>query len=345
MIVGIVKYFCFHFTIYAVKLQYEVTDIMSEKYTLKRYADVDEYKADVLDIMLKDEVRNNLLISILVDGTRDHIDNWFMATVSDDHDKIVLIALCTKPFPLLLCELSVVHGSEPVVVPESVRHNGPVEFLAEELRRSGFMPSGVLAVDSLAGCFADAFCDVIDSGADADAGTAEASGMGVTIKQRFHMTMILMKLEKLAEYTKASGFCRMLNESDLSYTPYWENAFCIDCRVPVYTILESEKRIKTRLGMNIHYIWQDNVPVAQAVLGRNTPNGAAISWVYTPVEFRGKGYATSVVAELSKAILGSGKSFCCLFADASNPASCAVYHKLGYYDVCRFDDIKFEYVP
>jgi len=285
---------------------------MSEKYTLKRYTNVDEYKTDVLDILLKDEVRNNLLISILVDGTRDHIDNWFMATVTDEHDKIVLIALCTNPFPLTLCE--------PVGVFESTRHNDSVEFLAAKMRSFGFMPSGVLAIDSLAGRFANAFCD----------------------GGRFHMTMILMKLEKLVDYKKAPGFCRMLNESDLSYTPYWENAFCIDCRVPVYSISESEKRIKTRLGMNIHYIWEDNVPVAQAVIGRNTPNGAAISWVYTPPEFRGRGYATSVVAELSKTLLDGGKSFCCLFADASNPASCAVYYKLGYYDICKFDDIKFD---
>ena len=325
---------------------------MSKKYTLKRYINVDEYKADVLDILLKDEVRNNVLISILVDGTRDHIANWFMATVTDTRDKIVLIALCTKPFPLLLCKPVDEPGSESLEEPASARHNDSVEFLAREMRRFGLMPSGVLALDSLAGHFADAFCDGkdgIDSGKNADTGgTVDVSGKAdvdstrTFIKCRFHMTMILMKLEKLNEYKKAPGFCRMLNESDLSYTPYWENAFCIDCRVPVYSISESEKRIKTRLGMNIHYIWQDNEPVAQAVLGRNTPNGAAISWVYTPPEFRGKGYATSVVAELSKALLDGGKSFCCLFADASNPASCAVYHKLGYYDVCRFDDIKFD---
>ena len=297
----------------------------------RRYTDVDEYKADVLDILLEDEVRNNIAVGILVDGKRENVSEWLMATVVDDFDKIVLIALCTMPFRLLICE------------PAGIRHDGSVEFLANELRRIRFAPPGVLAISSLAERFAEAYCNGVDeedTDGAGDAGGAYSAGGAITA--RHHMTMILMRLDNLAEYTKAPGFCRMLNEKDLSYTPAWENAFCVDCRVPVYTLSESENRIKTRLGMNIHYIWEDGQPVSQAVFGRNTPNGAAISWVYTPPEFRGRGYATSVVAELSKAILDGGKSFCCLFADAANPASCSIYRKLGYYDVCLFDEIKFD---
>ena len=279
---------------------------------LRRYTDANEYQADVLDFLLEDEVRNNLPISILVDGTRNNIADWLMATVTDDFGSVLLVVLCTKPFPLLICKR------------ENVLDNSSVVFLAKELRRIGFEPPGILAIDELAGCFAETYCG------------------GTTISSRLHMTMVLMRLDRLSEYKKASGFCRMLQFEDLSYTPAWENAFCVECRVPIYTLTESEERIKKRLGMNVHYIWEDGKPVAQAVFGRNTPNGAAISWVYTPSEFRGFGYATSVVAELSKNILEGGKSFCCLFADASNPASCAVYHKLGYYDICKFSEIKFD---
>jgi hypothetical protein len=153
--------------------------------------------------------------------------------------------------------------------------------------------------------------------------------------------MVIMKLEELSEYNKAPGFCRMLCEDDISFTPLWEHAFCVDCSLPTYKLSESEERIKARIGKNIHYMWVDGQPVAQAVFGRNTPNGAAISWVYTPPEYRGRGYATSVVAELTKNILAGGKSFCCLFADAANPASCAVYRKLGFIDVCEVDELKF----
>ena len=128
----------------------------------------------------------------------------------------------------------------------------------------------------------------------------------------------------------------------MSFTPSWEQAFCIDCHTPVFTLSENEERIRTRIGKDTHFIWEDGQPVSQAVYGRDTPNGAVVNWVYTPPQYRGHGYATSVVAELSKSLFDRGKLFCCLFADADNPASRSVYRKLGYYDVCEFEEILFD---
>ncbi|MDR2568669.1 MAG: hypothetical protein LBD23_00040 [Oscillospiraceae bacterium] len=53
------------------------------------------------------------------------------------------------------------------------------------------------------------------------------------------------------------------------------------------------------------------------------------------------GYASSIVAELSHTIMERGKSYCFLFADAENLISCGIYRKIGYYDICVYDDIKF----
>ena len=284
-----------------------------------RYVDVDLFVADVLDVLLADEARNNLLVGILIDTKRDNVENWLLSTVTDDSGDILLIAVCTMPFNLLLWASDGSVGS------------GAVEVLVAELRLVGFKPPGIIAERKLARQFADVYCRSPGFGGSGSGGLSSA----------WKMTMVIMKLEELSEYKKASGFCRMICEDDISFAPLWEHAFCVDCSLHVYKLSESEERIKARIGKNVHYIWVDEKPVAQAVIGRNTPNGAAISWVYTPPEYRGRGYATSVVAELSKNILAGGKSFCCLFADVSNPASCAVYRKLGYVDVCEVDEIKF----
>jgi len=276
----------------------------------KRYTDVESFKADVLDILLEDEVQNNVPISIVLNSSKYNADDWLLSTVTDDNGVIVLIAICTLPFNLLLYE------------PSEKINEKSIGFLVTEIKRIDFIPPGVLAKSELARCFADAFC-----GSD-----------GNTLK----MTMKLMRLDKLAEYKQAPGFYRLLTEEDLAYTPSWEHAFCIDCGLPSYTYTDNLERIKSRLGKDIHYMWEDGEPVSQAVYGRDTPNGAAVNWVYTPPQFRGRGYATSVVAVLTKSLLDRGKKFCYLFADAANPASCAVYHKLGYYDVCTFDEIKFD---
>ena len=279
----------------------------------RRYNKLDVFKADVLPLLLEDEVINNLLISIITDSnansTAKPTADWLMATITDAEGKIALIVLCTKPYNILLYE------------PKNNRQKDSVELLACELRRIGFTPPGVLAESELARRFAKAYT---------------GGGAG-----RLHMSAIIMRLDTLAGYNKSSGFCRMLTEEDLSFTPFWEQAFSVDCRVPASTLIENEERIRTRIGKDSHFIWEDGVPVSQAVFGRQTPNGAVVTWVYTPPLYRGRGYATSVVAELSRSLLDRGKSFCCLFADADNPASCKVYHRLGYYDVCRFEEIKF----
>jgi hypothetical protein len=81
------------------------------------------------------------------------------------------------------------------------------------------------------------------------------------------------------------------------------------------------------------FFWKgpdDIQPVSMASNSRNTRNGATISLVYTPPQFRGKGYASRIVAALSDQCLKSGKSFCNLFTDLMNPTSNSIYPKIGY---------------
>ena len=276
----------------------------------RRYDNVDMFKADVYELLLENEVCNNLPISFLMDSKSSDAGDQFMGTVINCLGSVVLIALCVKPFNMLLYE------------PNNRGGNGGVRLLARELKRINFNPPGVFAVTELARRFANEYYGGND-------------GMSA-------ITMVLMQLNELKEYKKASGFCRLLSEEDLVFTPYWEQAFCIDCRVPAFALDENKERIRTRIGTDSHFIWEDGVPVAQAVFGRSTPNGAVINWVYTPPLYRGLGYATSVVAAASKSLFDRGKRFCCLFADADNPASRRVYHKLGYTDVCEFEQIEFD---
>ena len=62
---------------------------------------------------------------------------------------------------------------------------------------------------------------------------------------------------------------------------------------------------------------------------RETPNTASVSWVYTPDEYRGRGYGSRVVGYLSQHLLKT-YALCNLFTDANNPTSNSIYQKLGY---------------
>lgn len=80
------------------------------------------------------------------------------------------------------------------------------------------------------------------------------------------------------------------------------------------------------------FFWKDSDSkvVSMAANSRETKNGATLSWVYTPKELRGSGYASSIVAALSQKLLDDGKEFTNLFTDLLNPTSNSIYQKVGY---------------
>jgi predicted GNAT family acetyltransferase len=99
---------------------------------------------------------------------------------------------------------------------------------------------------------------------------------------------------------------------------------------------------QTKLRDRDFYLWEDGGPVSMAAKARPTRHGISIGAVYTPPEFRRRGYATACVAHLSQFLLDAGWQFCALFTDLSNSTSNAIYQKIGYRPVCDFDEFHFE---
>ena len=103
------------------------------------------------------------------------------------------------------------------------------------------------------------------------------------------------------------------------------------------------RQVERRLAENGFALWEvDGVPVSLCGHGGATPNGIRIGPVYTPPALRGRGYATGLVAELSQALLDSGRTFCFLFTDLANPTSNAIYERIGYRRVCDSLMVAFE---
>lgn len=274
----------------------------------QRYADTDSFASDVLEVLLENEVQNNLPISFISNKT-DAVKNWLLATVKDDDGGVVLTAACTPPFNLVLYET------------RNKANDSAVRLLSNELKSCGFELPGVLAEHGLAGRFAE---------------------IHVGNAYHRHMSMNIMRLDAVADVQKTAGACRPLREEDLFFAPYWARAFGEDCRVEVYDIATNVERLKGHVGKDTYYIWENGIPVSQAVHGRSTNNGAVVNYVYTPPHYRGQGYASGCVAALSQILLDRGHKFCALFADTGNPISNGIYRKIGYRDLCVFDELKFE---
>ena len=89
------------------------------------------------------------------------------------------------------------------------------------------------------------------------------------------------------------------------------------------------------------FVWRDREPAAMAMLGGQTPNGIRVSGVFTPPEKRRHGYATSLVAAMSRYVIANGRSRCFLFTDAQNATAEGVYARIGYQQLARIRHHRF----
>jgi predicted GNAT family acetyltransferase len=61
--------------------------------------------------------------------------------------------------------------------------------------------------------------------------------------------------------------------------------------------------------------------------------------VYTPPEHRNRGYASSVVAALSRRLFDEGAREVVLFTDLANPTSNKIYADVGYRRVADWEQL------
>lgn len=84
------------------------------------------------------------------------------------------------------------------------------------------------------------------------------------------------------------------------------------------------------------------VPVSTAGFVGPTGSGIRIGPVYTPPQFRNRGYASVAVRELTTRLLKSDYRTAFLFTDLANPTSNSIYEKIGYRPVVDVDQYQFE---
>jgi len=156
---------------------------------------------------------------------------------------------------------------------------------------------------------------------------------------RVHRSLRLYQLRKVIPPPTVKGRMRLALDSDVNPLRGWIHNFNTDIGES-QTQEEASKTFQRLLADQRLYVWEDKDLCSMAAWGGPTTHGVRISLVYTPPELRQKGYATLCVAALSKAMLDSGKKFCCLFTDLSNPTSNRIYQRIGYEQVCDFTEYR-----
>lgn len=93
----------------------------------------------------------------------------------------------------------------------------------------------------------------------------------------------------------------------------------------------AERLVDERTAYGGLTLWEDaGVPVSMAGVSRRIAGTVRVTTVYTPPEYRGRGYAAAVTAEVSRAAREEGAQEVLLFTDLANPTSNSVYRRIGY---------------
>jgi len=278
---------------------------------LQSYTEAGEFLDNCQDELESSEAANSLLlgISMNLDWFPKRVDNLpCLTTITEEH-RLVLAAIMTPPHNLVLST-----------------HQGNLEaacqLLVDDLIKRGWAVPGVLAPSPAAEAFARHWL--------------EATGRRFKIDRQQRV----FELRETHFLPSIAGKLRIANPADLDLVATWENGFNVDI-FRISDLVQSRQSAELRIGEGDLYLWDDQQPRSMAMKTRPTRHGISISQVYTPPEFRGRGYATACVAELSRGLLHSGWQFCALFAVVTNQSANYVYQKIGYKPVCNFDEITF----
>lgn len=255
------------------------------------------------------EAENNLLLGIskyFLTNERRLDVNTYLLTV-EESGKILGAALMTPPRHLIITRMS-----EPALV-----------ALADYLLKEDMWVPGVVGPKSTSRLFA--------------AQWKNQTGKNSHLK----MSQRIYACERVVVPVYSRGYLRPAIESDEALLVQWSAEFCREARIED-EIEHTMARIPNEIARQSLYVWDNDQVVSMAIVQRQTARGICVSMVYTPPHLRKHGYATSCVTALTQRMLDSGKGFCCLYTDLTNPTSNTIYQKIGYQPVCDSEDLVFE---
>ncbi len=261
--------------------------------------------------LLKEEAANNLILGLAYNLQR-----------KDRHTSL-------KP-PLLLSALH--HGSSEFCCLRTPPHHlnvyATVQHLAtctdavcNHLGEKGYQIPGVTGTSRVSESFAKTWRRL----------------KNVTIQEK--LNMMAYRLDRIIPQKQSSGKLRRAELADLTILTEWTAAFHRETFTPIDLELAT-KICQKQISSGALYLWEDIRPRSMAASTRATKHGIAINSVYTPKEFRGRGYASSCVQHLSARLLNDYE-FCTLFTDLDNPISNSIYQKIGYHPIAAFKSFEF----
>ena len=285
----------------------------------KIYKDVHEFYNDTYNVLMQEEAQNMILLGNIIIGNegKDKTDwrdpaNWVMGSVYDANG-VQVIALMTPPHNITL------YATDNIINHQAI--NCLLDGLTE------YNIPGVTTEKTLAELFAKEY----------------TARKGLTFETT--MSQRIYELTTINTDVKQFGTVRFFEEKDMHYFPYWLEAFNSAGTYGNTTmyIPQDVEAYHYRLSSKKLFVLEvDGKPVSMAGFTREMQTAIGVAYVYTPPYYRGKGYASSCVAQISQIALDKGFTKCVLYTDLLNPTSNSIYQKIGYNAICDSLMLRFQ---
>lgn len=146
------------------------------------------------------------------------------------------------------------------------------------------------------------------------------------------MALDIMEIRHVNDIRPAEGNTRLAIPNEVKLLTEWMIQFQIEALAKEVDYESALVCISKLINNNKLYVYENSeqVVVSMAAATRQLASGIAISYVYTPEEFRGMGYGATNIYNISRKYLDEGNEFCTLFVDKKNMLSKRAYEKVGY---------------
>ena len=280
---------------------------VTPEYRVQRFAEAGPFLERAGNWLLAAEAENNLIIGLALRMQQDvrAFQRPVYLAVIEENGEVAGCVMRTPPYKPILTRMPL----------------AAVPLVSADLHGLYDSIPAVIGPDAQARCFADAW----------------SSTTGIPFSEGRHSRIYQLSRVR-PPLRPASGAVEIAQMHHLELVTSWIVDFSTEVEMPTY---RARGMAEERIGRGELFLWVDDTVRSMAAFAGTTPNSVRIGYVYTPREWRGRGYASSCTAQVSQRALDAGFRYCFLFTDTSNPTSNAIYQAIGYEPVCDVNDYVF----
>lgn len=282
-----------------------------------KYETKGEFLDDNLDILLKEEAKNEIMIGITLEHNTLKVNNWLLGRIEDDN-KVKLIFLVDDDKNGLL-----------LYSPEGKVSDELAECLVDNIIKLDIELREILTSKKNAKKIAKIYS------AKTSKKMIETEFAYIFKFDKFNEEHILNVGERIEKIEDENSNLQEVEElvKEMYETTYG-GKYCSE--------IEANKVAKVFVRKGLYVLKNENDEiVTQASTVRKQINGCAIGGVITSKKHRGHGYAKRCVYALCEQLLKEGYKFIVLHVKPSNDAAISVYRKIGFEQIDETEKILF----